>query len=123
MIVALLIACTAVDGDTIRCGAERIRITAIDAPEMPGHCRKGRDCAPGDPFASKQAMAGYLASGPLTVERLGMDRYGRTVADVYSNGTSLSCLQLASGHARYWPRYDNGGRIKLECGFIQEGNR
>lgn len=112
--VALAGPCTATDGDTIRCGAERIRLTAIDAPEMPGHCRKGRDCTPGDPFASKAAMAADL-DGVLIIERLGTDRYGRTVADVFVNGRSLSCLQLAGGYARYWERYDQGGRIKREC--------
>jgi endonuclease YncB( thermonuclease family) len=113
--VALTGPCIATDGDTIVCGSERIRLTAIDAPEMPGHCRKGRDCVPGDPFASKRAMAGYLTQ-PLTIERIGTDRYGRTVADVFSAGQSVSCLQLASGHARYWPKYDHGQRIAKECG-------
>ena len=88
-------------------------ITAIDSPEMPGHCRTGRDCAPGDP---KAAMVADLV-GPLRITRLGKDRYGRTEADVTANGHSLSCLQLASGHARYWARYDRGGRIRRECGL------
>lgn len=104
----------AIDGDTIVAASEHIRLTAIDAPEMPGHCRKGRDCAPGDPFAAKAALADDLR-GVLTIERLGLDRYGRTVGDVFSDGRSLSCLQLATGHARYWKRYDKGGRIKREC--------
>lgn len=30
--------CRAVDGDTLRCGQERVRLLGIDAPEMPGHC-------------------------------------------------------------------------------------
>jgi len=114
--VALSAPCHAVDGDTIRCGSERIRLTAIDAPEMPGHCRGGRDCAPGDPFASKQALQDDLRA-TLTIERLGVDRYGRTVADVFADGRSLSCLQLAAGHARYWARWDRGQRIKRECGL------
>jgi endonuclease YncB( thermonuclease family) len=113
MILALLIACTAIDGDTIRCGKERIRLTAIDAPEMPGHCRRGRDCAPGDPYASKANLARNLTG--LTIERLGTDRYGRTIADVFSNGRSLSCIQINSGNARYWPQYDKGGLMAKEC--------
>jgi micrococcal nuclease len=124
VIVALVLACAAIDGDTIRCGSERIRLVAIDAPEMAGHCRKGRDCAPGDPVAARDNLEGLLYRawqphfGPvrLTIERLGTDHYGRTVADVYVKGLSLSCLQLASGNARYWPKYDTGGRIKRECG-------
>ena len=34
-----------VDGDTLRCGATRIRLHGIDAPETDGHCRVGRECA------------------------------------------------------------------------------
>lgn len=117
MIVALLMACTAIDGDTIRCGQERIRLTAIDAPEMRGHCRKGRDCAPGDPVASKHALKSILSGATASIERLGKDRYGRTVADVLVGGKSLSCIQMASGNARYWAKYDTGGRIKRECGL------
>ena len=44
--------CTVTDGDTIRCGDERIRLLAIDAPEMGGRCRKGRQCVAGSPLAS-----------------------------------------------------------------------
>jgi endonuclease YncB( thermonuclease family) len=117
VIVALAISCAAIDGDTIRCGSERIRLTAIDAPEFPGHCRRGRDCAPGDPLVSKAALSLGLAAKTLTIERLGTDRYGRTVADVYRNGISLSCVQLQGGWARYWPKYDKGQRIKKECGL------
>lgn len=40
---------TVVDGDTLRCGSTRIRLSSIDAPELPGHCRPGRECTPGDP--------------------------------------------------------------------------
>jgi len=115
--VALAGPCTATDGDTIRCGSERIRLTAIDAPEMPGHCRQGRDCAPGDPFASRDAIKSILSGATASIERLGVDRYGRTVADVYVAGKSLSCLQLSAGHARYWAKYDQGQRIAKECGL------
>ena len=40
------------DGDTFTCDGKRIRMAGIDAPELPGHCRTGRDCAPGDPYDS-----------------------------------------------------------------------
>lgn len=41
-----------IDGDTFDCGGIRIRMQGIDAPEMPGHCRPGRNCTVGDPWAS-----------------------------------------------------------------------
>ncbi|MGC1270186.1 MAG: hypothetical protein WA842_06275 [Croceibacterium sp.] len=42
--VAVDAACSVTDGDTIRCGDERIRLLGIDAPEMGGRCREGRVC-------------------------------------------------------------------------------
>src|ERR1700712_1173347 len=48
--------CRVVDGDTLRCGNERVRLLGIDAPELPGHCRIGRACAPGDPYASTASL-------------------------------------------------------------------
>lgn len=33
-----------IDGDTFDCGSTRIRLHGIDSPEMPGHCRSGREC-------------------------------------------------------------------------------
>jgi endonuclease YncB( thermonuclease family) len=103
------------DGDTIVVGKEHIRLLGIDAPEMPGHCRKGRDCAPGDPFQSKAMLEAAITGAKLVIHRVDKDRYGRTVADVFANGTSLSCRQLAAAQAIYWAKYDNRGRIAKEC--------
>lgn len=106
--------CAAVDGDTLRCAGERIRLLAIDAPELPGHCRPGRDCAPGDPFASTASLRD-AASGELTIERVGEDRYGRTLARVSGAQGDLSCWQLRQGHAIYKSKWDNGLRIARTC--------
>lgn len=96
--VALTCLLIAIDGDTLRCGKERIRLLGIDAPEMPRHCRRGRKCVEGDPYASKAALAGALV-GKATIERRGHDRYGRTLANVRVNGIDLSSMQLRSGAA------------------------
>ena len=107
--------CRAVDGDTIRCGQERIRLLAIDAPELPGHCRRGRTCAPGDPKASTTSLAAAMQRGPLTIYRVGRDRYGRTLATVRAGTTDLSCWQLSRGQAIYRAAWDNGGRVRSIC--------
>ncbi|KQN37026.1 nuclease [Sphingomonas sp. Leaf407] len=97
--VALTCALVAIDGDTLRCGRERIRLLGIDAPELPGHCRRGRQCVEGDPVASKAALAAAIARGPATIVRRGRDRYGRTLARVRVNGVDLSAAQVRSGMA------------------------
>lgn len=97
--VALTCALVAIDGDTLRCGKERIRLLGIDAPEMPGHCRRGRQCVEGDPFASKASLAKLTARGQATIARRGRDRYGRTLARVRVGGVDLSAEQVRSGMA------------------------
>lgn len=113
---AVLLSCTVVDGDTLRCGEERVRLLGIDAPEMPGHCRQGRTCAPGDPRASKDALKRLIGRAKVRLVRVGKDRYGRTLAVAYVGKVNLSCAQLRSGQAIYKPQWDNGTRIKRACG-------
>lgn len=109
--------CTVTDGDTIRCGGQRIRLLGIDAPEIPGHCRRGRDCAPGDPYASTASLEEAM-TGELRIERVGEDRYGRTLATIKSDKGDLSCWQLEHGQAIYKPKWDDGGRIALACSTV-----
>lgn len=71
--------CRAIDGDTLRCGRERVRIKGIYAPELrePG----GRE--------ARQRLQERLQAGELRIERAGRDRYGRSVGTLYINGTQL----------------------------------
>lgn len=110
IILAATLFCTAVDGDTLRCGAERVRLIGIDAPEMPGHCAPGRRCVAGDARASKAALAALIAGRPVRLERHGVDRWGRTLAFAWAGGISLSCAQLRGGHATYIAKWDVDGR-------------
>lgn len=112
--LALLLACAAIDGDTIRCGRERIRLIGIDAPELAGHCRKGRVCVPGDGEASKRSLAAAMEGRRITARRFGRDRYGRTLAIVYAGGADLSCGQVNAGQAVYVARWDHRGKVR-EC--------
>jgi micrococcal nuclease len=111
---AVASACRVVDGDTLRCGSERVRLLGIDAPELPGHCAAGRLCAPGDPYASSRSLEQALA-GNLKVTRVGLDRYGRTLALVAGNKGDLSCWQLQHDQATYKPNWDNDGRVAALC--------
>jgi endonuclease YncB( thermonuclease family) len=101
-----------IDGDTIQCSrGPRVRIARIDAPEMPGHCRRGRNCAPGDPFEAKAALVEVIDRHDLqcTAESASarggsaIDRYGRTVAKCSVNGVDLGEYMIAGGFAVAWP--------------------
>ena len=86
------------DGDTLKCNGVRIRLVGIDAPEMPGHCRAGRKCIQGDPYAAQ----GHLESITRTRVKCfsqGHDHYGRTLARCEADGIDLSCEMIKSGHA------------------------
>lgn len=89
----------AIDGDTIACGRERVRLAVIDAPELPGHCRTGRACVGGDGFASKAALAKLLTLGRVMIRRCGVDRYGRTLAHVFVRGHDIGSAMVEGGAA------------------------
>lgn len=108
--------CRVVDGDTLHCDGGRIRLLGIDAPELPGHCVQGRDCAPGDPYESSRSLGDAMGDGAsLRIAIVGTDRYGRTLAMVKGAKGDLSCWQLEHGQAIYKPRWDNGRLVASAC--------
>jgi endonuclease YncB( thermonuclease family) len=95
-------ACSSVDvldGDTFRCGDRRVRLAGIDAPELPGHCREGRECTPGDSHASTASLARLTRWQAIQCRQTDLDAYGRTVARCTAGETDLSCAQLGAGQA------------------------
>lgn len=102
------------DGDTLRCGDDRVRLLGIDAPELHG-CPRGRQCVAGDARASKRSLVAALSLGPVTYQAVKLDRYGRTVAVVYAGSVNLSCWQLQRGQAAYVAKWDDGRRIGSAC--------
>ncbi|WP_426164394.1 DUF1294 domain-containing protein [Sandarakinorhabdus sp. DWP1-3-1] len=99
------------DGDAIRCEGipKAMRLHAIDAPEMPGACRPGRACTPGDPYRSRDYLAGLTRGKRVTCDAVDTDRYGRQVVDCTADGRNLGCDMIAAGMAA--PRYG-----QLDCG-------
>lgn len=90
---------SAADGDTltIRRGNERlhIRLAEIDAPE--------RSQAFSD--VSRRNIDRLCRGGPVTIEKVDVDRYARTVAHVYCDGVHLNWKQVEDGLAWCFPRY------------------
>ena len=103
------------DGDTFRCtDGTRIRLSAIDAPEMPGACRPGRSCAPGDPYEAKATLERLIYGRTVECQPTGTT-YNRIAAWCSVGGVDLSCAMLANGEAIRLPRFDPADRLR-SCG-------
>ena len=106
--------CTVVrvsDGDTIRCASGlRVRLAAIDAPEMPGSCREGRRCAPGNPHAARAYLASLVLGRSARCEAVGRT-HGRVAAWCSVRGTDLSCAMVKAGHAIRYARHDRDRKL------------
>ncbi len=89
------------DGDALRCGyhGRSMRLYAIDAPEMPGACRLGRQCTPGDPYASRDHLASLTAGRSVSYRVLSVDHYGRPVVQAFADGVNISCRMVRDGYA------------------------
>lgn len=96
------------DGDSIRCGGERIRIADIDAPELRGSpkCGARRGYTAWCDYAlgkrAGDALRARMASGQVTIVRTGTDSYSRTLALVYVDGQDVGEWLIARGLARRW---------------------
>lgn len=107
--------CSVTDGDTLKCGGRSIRLLGIDAPELPGHCRTGRKCVEGDPFAASHRLQQHIDKEEIQIVVVGRDRYGRELANVYANRLNVACDMISSGHAVYVEKWDDGGLVKADC--------
>ena len=89
------------DGDAIRCAGRgrAMRLYGIDAPEMPGACRPGRACTPGDPYAARDHLAALTAGRTVRCEVVDRDHYGRDVVRCSADGADLSCAMVRDGFA------------------------
>ena len=123
--IFLCLVAAVLDGDTLVCtpdtaGQEiRVRLSGIDAPELPGHCRRSRKCADGDPFAAWAALTLIGTGQTLRCTETGRT-YDRIAAWCESTAAPvpvpLSCAMLATGHAVRWERYWPKGRACDEQG-------
>lgn len=97
----------AIDGDTLDLHGERIRIEGVDTPELAGACPAEIEAA----RAAQEHLARIIALGPIAIQRIGHDRYGRTLARVYWQGDDVARLLIVEGLGR--PYY--GGRRSAWC--------
>lgn len=80
----------AIDGDTLRVGADRVRLRGINAPELtePG----------GD--AARLRLEELLKEGSVRIVPHGQDVYGRTIADVFVDERNVAEVLKQEGYAK-----------------------
>lgn len=88
------------DGDTVKvyskAGTETVRLYGIDAPEKSQ--RFGGDAA--------RYLSGLVCGKTITLHRVDVDRYGRTIGDLRSaDGQRVSVRMVDSGHAWWYRQY------------------
>lgn len=98
--------CRAVDGDTLACGTERVRLVGLDAPELRAQCPREWHAA-----RASRARLQQLIAGGVQLERRGSDRYRRTLAIARTrDGRDVAMIMIREGHARaYSGRGRRGG--------------
>ena len=84
-----------IDGDTIIVGTNRVRLAAIDAPELK------------EPFGqeSKEALCDMILHRIVRVEWKHRGRYRRIIGYVYLDGEWINHSVVASGWAKRFRRY------------------
>ncbi|MGR9169630.1 thermonuclease family protein [Rhizobium sp. KDH_Rht_773_N] len=116
MINAMLmcVSLTAVDGDTVRCDGQLMRllsggipfVSGIDTPEIGSHakCIKERKLA----LIAKGRLKELLAKSGLQIEIKGFDNTPkhRPLINIYrSDGQEIGAMLLNQGFARKWQPY------------------
>ena len=91
------------DGDTCRTSTgEKIRLACIDTAEL-----RGKRADPIPARAARDHLRGMVVGRQVRLRRITTDRYGRTVGELFLNGSNVQQRMVASGHAGIYWRYSS----------------
>jgi endonuclease YncB( thermonuclease family) len=92
------------DGDTLRVGAVRVRLSGVDAPELSQRCgAEGRQVECG--VVAAAWLRRRVEGRPITCEQVDTDRYGRSVATCRVGGEDIGAAIVEAGWATAYRRY------------------
>ncbi|MES3100587.1 thermonuclease family protein [Sphingomonas faeni] len=92
------------DGDTLRIGATRVRLSGVDAPELSQRCgREGHEVACGKMAADW--LRHRVESRLVTCQTVDTDRYGRSVATCRIGVEDVNAALVEMGWATAYRRY------------------
>jgi endonuclease YncB( thermonuclease family) len=84
-----------IDGDTFEYQGEKIRIRGVDTPEMKAKSLAEREAAQ----RAKQELERLLSRG-FRIDKVGPDKYGRTVGEVFTSGGEVAEQLIEGGFGR-----------------------
>ena len=76
--------CLAIDGDTLVCNRQKVRLANVDAPELKD--AGGR--------AAKRRLQALVQGREVALKKYGQDRYGRLLAEAYVDGRRIEQHQI-----------------------------
>ena len=89
------------DGDTCRSNTgEKIRLACIDTPEL-----RGKRANPVPAKAARDYLRELVVGRDVGIKRITKDRYGRTVAELFVDGSNVQQQLVAFGHAEIYRKY------------------
>lgn len=89
------------DGDTCTTTAgEKIRLACIDTPEL-----RGKRADPLPAKSARDYLRAMIVGQEVGIRRITTDRYGRTVAELFINGSNVQQRLVADGYAEIYWRY------------------
>ncbi|MBP3221268.1 MAG: thermonuclease family protein [Neisseriaceae bacterium] len=105
------------DGDTFTCRKQgrnmQVRLADIDAPES------------GQAYGNqaRKALNKLIYKQMVTLKNTKQDKYGRTVATVYSGSTNVNLAMIEQGYAWHYERYSNNAEYAAAMRQAQKGRR
>jgi endonuclease YncB( thermonuclease family) len=87
-----------VDGDTLRLGAQRMRLMGFDAPELKQRCGEGAESWPCG-VAAKQALEALAKRDAFRCEGGKSDQYGRLLVFCFVGDEDVGEVMVRSGMA------------------------
>ena len=88
-----------IDGDTLRIGSTRIRLSGIDAPELDQTCAASDGAEWSCGMKAKDFVEKLVRGDTLSCRRSGRDRYGRALGRCTDQGADVGEAIVAAGWA------------------------
>ena len=87
------------DGDTCTTSTgEKIRLACIDTPEL-----RGKRAQPERAKAARDHLRAMVEGRSVGLRRIAVDRYGRSVGELFVDGMNVQQAMVASRHAENHP--------------------